>query len=98
MAFALSGSGIRFAGIVRAPGARSGGQADRRSSLDLSLLLRKDSFPSMFFFTNPFSVRLIGGALLILKSFMKLVELLNFCLHVRTVCVVGVIEVQSLEK
>jgi 1,4-alpha-glucan branching enzyme len=45
MAFALSGSGIRFGVVARAPGARSGGQTDRRSALDLSPLLRKDSFP-----------------------------------------------------
>ncbi|KAJ4733128.1 hypothetical protein LUZ62_044919 [Rhynchospora pubera] len=46
MAFALSGSGIRFAAVVRGPGVRSApAQPDRRTSLDLSLLLRKDSFP-----------------------------------------------------
>ncbi|KAJ4753330.1 hypothetical protein LUZ62_087735 [Rhynchospora pubera] len=46
MAFALSGSGIRFAAVVRGPGVRSApAQPDRTTSLDLSLLLRKDSFP-----------------------------------------------------
>ncbi|KAF3320765.1 1,4-alpha-glucan-branching enzyme 1 [Carex littledalei] len=52
MTFALSGSGIRFGGVARAPGARSGGQVDRRSSLDLSLLLRKDSFPRTILSVN----------------------------------------------
>jgi hypothetical protein len=74
---------------VRAPGARSGGQADRRSSLDFSLRLRKDSFPSIFF-SKSFFIRVIlnffFSSSIDLSSLMKLVEFSMFCLDVTSLC------------